>query len=58
MAILNRLITSIEASGGLLEIRDGRLTIHGTVPDRVLMQAHRHRRRLERLLSRTPAGSS
>jgi len=51
MATLNRLIASIEASGGSLAIDAGRLTIRGTVPAPLLMQAHRYRRRLERLLS-------
>ncbi|WP_207485083.1 hypothetical protein [Arenibaculum pallidiluteum] len=55
MAILNRLIQSIEASGGSLAMDEGRLTIRGSVPSRLLMQVHRHRRRLERLLSETTA---
>ena len=58
MAVLNRLIASIEASGGSIEIRDGHLTIRGTLPGPVLMQAHRHRRRLERLLARSKPGQS
>jgi hypothetical protein len=51
MPILNRLIESIEASGGSLALDEGRLTIRGSVPGRLLMQVHRHRHRLQRLLA-------
>jgi hypothetical protein len=52
MRELHHLITSIRASGGELVLRDGRLHVHGRVPDGLLMRVHRHRRSLERWLAR------
>jgi hypothetical protein len=50
MRELQHLITRIEASGGALELRDGRLVVRGNLPDTLLMRAHRHRKSLERWL--------
>ncbi len=58
MPILNRLIESIEASGGRIALEEGRLTVRGGVPGHLLMQVHRHRRRLQRFLTQRGSTAS